>query len=402
MSNHFQVMALFNNHVSDRTYFVSSQQAARLSASKDGAIAIYRIRHVKQNFFTKQLFGREYAMLLLRAINFQVEAGVSVVDAIQTSVESEPDKSKRSQLQGILDALARGASIADSLCATGLYDETIHSILLAGESTSGVGAIKSAMENLEDRKANWKTFAAVLSALFMELSTALTVPPTIQEYALPWIRKNLPKVSPEQLAIYNGQLDTIEFNNLLWEWISFGACAVVVGLVLAWFAKQSYKEWITNNILARTPLIGEWYANEAIFRSCKIFATMLNSGVQMNDAILTILRSTKNYVALRFWSMSYASLNTGASIGHSFASPGLLRKDEVLVLQSANGNSQIARSFLSISQERVWRQKVLSGRIFRASIMLMVGYVVVTMLIAFRLFGLVNQGLEMSMNSMTS
>jgi len=71
------------------------------------------------------------------------------------------------------------------------------------------------------------------------------------------------------------------------------------------------------------------------------------------------------------------------------------------VLSSARGNDQIARSFAAMSEERNWRQKVLGARIFRMSVILMLAYIAVTLLIGFRLFGLFNAGLEMSMQSMT-
>ena len=172
-------------------------------------------------------------------------------------------------------------------------------------------------------------------------------------------------------------------------------------MAAAWFVSPRYKDWLTHHLLVRTPMIGDWYTNEALSRSCKVFSSMLRAGVRMNDAIQTILRSTTNGVARRFWSEAHDALNTGVLPGTAFAASGLLRKDEILVLSSARGNDQIARSFAAMSEERNWRQKVLGARIFRMSVILMLAYIAVTLLIGFRLFGLFNAGLEMSMQSMT-
>lgn len=400
MTTHYQVLGNFAGKIAERAYFVTDVPMARRAAIQDGAQTVYRVRRIQQNFLTQQFLGREYAMLLLRAISFQVEAGIPPVKAVQTAIESEADSRKRARLQGAIDALARGASLADALYATGLYDSTVHSILMAGERIGSAGAIVSALEYLEDRKAAWKTYGFVLSALGIELSTALSVPPTIQEYAIPWIRDNLPKASPEELAKYLQQLDIIAFNNLLWMWLSFGMLVIATTMVAAWFASPRFKDWLTFHLLARTPMIGDWYTNDALSRSFKVFSSMLKAGVRMGDAIQTILRSTSNGMARRFWSESRDMLNTGALPGVAFSASGLLRKDETLVLSSARGNDQIAHAFAAMSAERHWRQKVLGARIFRMSILLMLAYIAVTLLIGFRLFGLFNAGLDMSMTSM--
>lgn len=401
MTTHFQVLANYNGKLSEKAYFVTDVSTARRTALQDGAQTVYRVRQIRRNWLTRQFLGREYAMLLLRAINFQVDAGVSPAKAVQTAIESESDPNKRSRLQGAVDALARGASLSDALYATGLYDSTVQSILMAGERIGGAGAISSAMEYMEDRKTAWKTYSLILSVMGMELSTALSVPPAIQGYAIPWIRDNLPKSSPDELAGYLQQLDAIAFHNMLWMWFSFGAMFVVFAMAAAWFISPRYKDWLTHHLLMRTPMIGDWYANEALSRSCKVFSSMLKAGVRMGDAIQTILRSTTNGVSRRFWSEAHDALNTGVLPGTAFAASGILRKDEILVLSSARGNEQVARSFAAMSEERNWRQKVLGARIFRMSVIAMLAYIAVTLLIGFRLFGLFNAGLEMSMQSMT-
>lgn len=401
MTVHYQVLGRYQGRLAERAYFVSDIPTARRVAVQDGAQAVYRIRQVRQNWLTQQFLGREYAMLLLRAVQFQVDAGVPPVKAVQATIDSETDPRKRARLQGAVDAIARGASLADVLQATGLYDATVHSILVAGERIGGVRAVASALEYLEARQASWKTYGFVASVLSMELSTALSVPPTIQEYAIPWIRENLPKTSPEELAQHVQQLDAIALHNQIWMWFSFGVLAVVFLLVLAWISHPRYKDWLTQKVLMRLPLLGDWYAHEALSRSCKVFASMLTAGVRMDDAIQTILRATKNGVARRFWATTSSALNAGAVPGTAFAAAGVLRRDETLVLKSARGNAQLARAFAAIAAERLWRQKALSTRIFRMSVVVMMVYIAITLLIGLKLFGLFNAGLEMSMNSMT-
>jgi type II secretory pathway component PulF len=400
MTSYYRVLGLFDGKPVEKAYFVSTVESARRAALHDGARAVYRIKPVGQNWFNQQFIGREYGMLLLRAINFQIDAGVPAAQAVQTAIESESNHDRRARLQGAVDGLARGASLADALFATGLYDQTVHSILMSGERIGGAGAIKSAMDYLLDRQVAWKTYSFVLSALGIELSTALSVPPMLSDLAIPYIRDHLPKSSPEEVAQYVRDLDAIAFHNMLW--MEFSAILVVVAAAMTflWFMNPRFKDWLTHHFLVHIPMIGDWYTNDALARSCKVFASMIKAGVRMPDAIQTILSSASNAINRRFWSKSHDALNAGLLPGAAFAASGLLRKDEVLVLKSARGHDQFAVVFISMAEERAWRQKVLGSRIFWMSVFAMVAYIAVTLLIGFKLFGLFNAGLDMNTNSM--
>ena len=401
MAIHFQVFAKFDGVNVERPYFVNDIAAARQSAIHEGANPIYRIKEVKQNWLTQEQFGNKYALLLLRAIKFQVEAGVAPAKAIQTAIEYEKNPRKRAQLQPSLDVLTRGGQIADAIYATGLFDTTVRSIIAAGELTNGTDAIKAAFEYLEERRSSMQATVAAASILGMELFTALTVPPMIQWEAIPWIMKNLPKSTPEQTQIYIDQLNTIGLYNAIWMTISFTLCLMVGGLVMAWYSSPKAKEWITNNILIFIPFVGEWYQNEAMSRSCKSFSQMIRSGVRLNEAIKTILIATSNPINKSFWGQSLVALNAGVSHAQAFGASGILRKDEVLVIQAATSLTQLAHSFSAMAQEREWRKKALGSRILKLSIFFTIGYIFISLLIALGLFDLFNQGLEMTMNSMT-
>lgn len=401
MTIHFDVTAQYGHAVVKKAYYVTSVSMARHLALQDGARIVYRVRKVQQHWLTQSFRGREYGMMLLRAISFQVEAGIPAAQAVQIAIESESDTGKRARLQGAMDALARSASLADSLFATGLYDSIIHSILLSGERIGSAAAIKSAMEYMESRKAGWKSYRLVLWALFWELSTALSVPPMISEIAIPYLKTHLPKAAPAELLEYQRQLDTIAFNNSLWMHFSTGLVGVAALATLSWFVDPRFKDWLTAHLFMRVPVLGDWYANEALSRSFHAFALLLQAGIHMPDAIKTIWLSANNSIAQRFWRESGALLESGMPIGSAFAASGILRKDEVLVLNSSRGNAQLARAFVSMAGEREWRQKILTSRIFRLSVILMLSYIGMTLLIGFKLFALFNSGLELSMDAVS-
>lgn len=401
MAIHFQVYAKFDGVYMERPYFVHDLYAARQSALNEGANPIYKIKEVKQNWLTQEQFGSKYGLLLLRAIKFQVESGVAPAKAIQAAIEFESNPRIRAQLQPALDVLSRGGQIADAIYATGLFDTTVRSIIAAGEIINGAEALRAAFEYMEEKRTSLQGTLAAASILSTELFTALTVPPTIQWEAIPWIIEHLPKATPEKLEEYRAQLDTIAFYNAIWMTFSALLLLAFAAAAVAWFFSPPAKAWLTNRVLAYTPLLGVWYQNDAMSRSFKSFSKMLKSGVRLNEAIKTILISTSNPINKKFWGAALQALGTGVTHAQSFSSSGLLRRDEILVIEAASSIQQLAHSFEVMGQEREWHKKALGARILKTSIFLTVGYILVSLLIALGLFDLFNQGLEMTMNSMT-
>lgn len=401
MATHYQVFAKFDGIYMERPYFVPDITSARESALQEGASPIYKIKEVKQNWLTQEQFGNKYALLLLRAIKFQVEAGVAPAKAIQTAIEFESNERIRAQLQPALDVLARGGQIADAIYATGLFDTTVRSIISAGEVVNGAEALKAAFEYMEEKRSSLHSTLAAASILSTELFTAVTVPPTIQWEAIPYILEHLPKTDPEKTLEYTMKLHTIGMYNMAWMIFTFAfmlACALAV---LGWYSSPHVKAWLTNKVLAYTPLIGEWYQNDAMCRSFKSFSQMVKSGVRLNEAVKTILISTSNPINKKFWGKALTALSAGVTHAQAFGASGILRKDEILVIEAASSLTQLSHSFSAMGEEREWRKKVLGARILKASIFLTVGYILISLLIALGLFDLFNKGLEMTMNSMT-
>lgn len=401
MAIHYQVYAKFNGVYMERPYFVPDMTSARKSAIQEGAHPIYKIKEVKQNWLTQEQFGSKYGLLLLRAIKFQVEAGVAPAKAIQTAIEFEKNERIRAQLQPAMDVLARGGQIADAIYATGLFDTTVRSIIAAGEVVNGAEALKAAFEYMEEKRSSLHSTFAAASILSTELFTAITVPPTIQWEAIPWIMKNLPKTDPQKTLEYTAKLDAIAAYNMTWMIFTFIIMMMFVIAIIGWYSSPNIKAWLTNKVLAYTPLIGEWYQNDAMCRSFKSFSQMVKSGVRLNEAVKTILISTSNPINKKFWGMALTALSSGVTHAQAFGSSGILRKDEILVIEAASSISQLSHSFLAMGQEREWRKKVLGARILKVSIFLTVGYILISLLIALGLFDLFNKGLEMTMNSMT-
>lgn len=399
MNSHFAVRAMYGEAVITKNYFVTTAAIAREHAFKDGAKYVYRIREVKPSFLDRFFTDEEYAMTMLRSISFQIQAGESPVRAVRFFIESETNAKKRARLQSAQEALYGGDSIANALFATGYFDSTVRSILLAEEMTGTANAIMSAQKYMETAKEGSRAYLYAIRIIVIELASSVAIPPVIESTAIPYIQTHLPKGTPEQLFIYREQLEALRYNNHMWILFGDGIMLLVMLIMIAWFADHRAKLWIIQNLMNRIPVVKDWYISDSLSRTCGIFAEMLQGGVRINNALTTIIRSTTNIVAQEFWSSAQSSLNKGASVEKAFAGGKLLRADEINVIAAAKGSVQLGQVFAKITIEREWRKKILGQKIFNMSVGLMFIHIIITLVVGFRLFTLFSAGFDMSIEN---
>lgn len=396
----YRVRAVFapGRRVTERSYFTASVAAARMAAASEGAVDIFEIKPYRRSWLTQEYLGPTYALQFLQALRFQISAGVPPGRAIQTAVEAEPDAERQARLHSAIDVLDRGGSVADALMATGMYDSTAYALLAAGERIGALQAIGGALTYMEDRKSGWKQLAAIAGLLGIELSTALSVPLTIHNYAIPWVRDHPPKSSAETIASFGERLAHIECINFVWMVASYMTTAVLVAVLAAWFASPRARDWLAARLVGRLPLVSSWMEHDALARSGQMFATLLENGVRAVDAVETLRRSSVNPVVARLWSGIAMAIGGGASIGKALAASGVLRSDEALAASATQGMAQLARAFRSIAENRAWLAKRTATAITEVTVGLTIAYIGVNLLLVTELFKLFNEGLDMSMS----
>ena len=399
----YRVRATFSSQrrISERTYFTASVASARSAATQDGARDIYQIRLYRRNWLTQEYLGQAYALQFLQAIRFQISAGVPPGKAIVSAIEADPNPERQVRLHGAIDVLDRGGTIADAMMATGMYDHTAYTLLLAGERIGALQAVTGALGYLEDRKGSWKQLMAIAGLMAVELSTALSVPVTIDRVALPWVRDNLPRTNPEKLADYTQRLDHIAFLNQWWMVISYLGAFALVGLVLAWFAHPKARDWLAHRVVRHIPLVSSWLLHDALARSGAMFATMLENGVRTSDAVDTLRLSSTNPVVQRLWQGIAKAIAGGAGIGQALANSGVLRADEAMAAAATNGVKQLGGAFRAIAQNREWQAKRTAGQIVQATVGLTVVYIGINLALVMELFKLFNEGLDLGMGGIT-
>jgi type IV pilus assembly protein PilC len=93
--------------------------------------------------------------------------------------------------------------------------------------------------------------------------------------------------------------------------------AIMVSGALYCFAKTVTGRRVIDSLKIHTPVIGTMFIDMVITRSMRIMATMVNTGVQLLDAIHVIQGSCENYYFQRLWADADAKIRDGYQLSES-------------------------------------------------------------------------------------
>ncbi|MGX0939595.1 general secretion pathway protein F [Cupriavidus metallidurans] len=400
MSEIFAVRGMLaGGDLATREYFAGSPRDARREAFQSGMIAVYEIHQIKESIWNYEYLGRDYRLKLLNALRFQVDAGVSIAQAIQSVVEGESQPLRRARLARTLIVIRRGGSLADALDAVGLFDEHVIALIRAGEQTGLRHGVRAAIQHEEAKRTTWRQILSAIGVLSLELSTALSVPWTLHFYAIGFIRNSLNTTADKaKLATFLSELDMITNVNLGWMVLTYGLALILsvwaIGFMLS--PKVRDRSW---PYLRRFPLLGAYLRQASMANSTRIVSVMLTTGVRLGETVEAMARSTAHGDVKSFWSAVSSNLRNGHDSVRAFRH-GMITAAESLAIAAHQNSKQLGEILGAIAEEREHKRRELAKGLMVMSIGVMVFYMVVSMGLALWAYKLYDAGATFNLESL--
>ncbi|WP_431798076.1 type II secretion system F family protein (plasmid) [Cupriavidus metallidurans] len=400
MSEIFAVHGMLpSGDLTTREYFAGSQRDARREAIQAGMIAVYDIRQIKESIWNYEYLGRDYRLKLLNALRFQVDAGVSIAQAIQAIVEGETKPLRRARLARTLIVIRRGGSLAEALDAVGLFDEHVIALIRAGEQTGLRQGVRAAIQHEEAKRTTWRQILSAVGVLSLELSTALSVPWSLHFYAVGFIRNSLNSTADKaKLASFISELDTITHVNLGWMILTYGLATVLSLWALGFMLLPGVRDrsW---PYLRRFPLLGAYLRQASMANSTRIVSVMLTTGVRLGETVDAMARTVTHGEVKGFWSAVASNLRNGHDSVRAFRHD-LITGSESLAIAAHQSSKQLGEILGAIAEEREYRRKELAKALLVMSVGLMVFYMIVSMGLALWAFKLYDAGATFNIESL--
>ncbi len=318
--------------------------------SRPGAISL-KARRAPSTAFSKPTASlglssrvRQKALLsFTRSFAVMISAHLSIVEALETSMQATESRTLRRVLDRVLADVRRGRSLSEALSAhPGVFDAMYVDLTKVGEAA---GILDEVLLRLADHYE--KT-----SALKRKIRSAFAYPAVILLIAVLAIGFFLTTIVPtfaEMFAQFGAELpgptllviglsETLANNALL----IFG---VILALILAFimFKRSASGGLLWDRLWLHVPLFGKLTLKRLTARFCRTLGTLLGSGITLVDALSMLSRTSGNQVLGREVTALAQQVRRGASMHKTLQKRGLFPPMVVQMIAVGEQTAELSR-----------------------------------------------------------
>lgn len=265
--------------------------------------------------FHRRIPGLERAVAT-RQLATLVGAGIPLVESLSALVEQIEHSHLKAVMAQVRDRVNEGASLADSIEATGEFITLYVSMIRAGEASGTLDLVLVRLADyLEEQvRLTGKIGGIVIYPAFMLAFTGVVVIALVR-VVLPQITSLLDSLD-QDLPFYTRWIIAVSDFSRDWWWaVLLGAILGGIGLRAALRTDQGRTTW--DRIVLRLPILGKLIRVLAIARFSSTLATLLSAGV----GIIQSLDITRHVAGNRVIANAIDQARTAVLEGASLASP---------------------------------------------------------------------------------
>ena len=265
------------------------------------ALTLGKVSAAEMALFTKQ-FGT------------MLEAGLPLLEALNTQYRQTKNRLLKNAIRDIARDVEGGYTLAESMRKhKKVFSELYVNMVEAGEKGGALGEILARLAEYLEKMADIQRkikgamiYPIIVICVMIVAVTALLVfvIPTFAD-----LYQGFGAQLPGLTRIIIGISNFVKGNILL----ILGITILSVALILGWYKTQSGKE-VLDRVILRIPIIGPLVHKNALARFSRTLSTLLNSGVDLMEAMEITARTTGNRVVQHGIMKARNSIREGSTI----------------------------------------------------------------------------------------
>lgn len=396
----FKVDYQLEGNAFHEVFYTHDVKFIRLELAKRGAIPI-RIKEKKVRWWEHEIVSFDYKVSFLRAIGFHISGGLSPYNALKTVIDDEENLSLKKQFALAKKVLEGGGSFSDALNRTGLFSETVVSLLAVGETSGTVTeAIESAIGFMEELKTIQKTMVATASVFILEFLFALSGVFALQFSLIPWIENEVMSAvsTLNDSAAAQAIMNELDLLKLLLSLLAGVGLFLGVGVaIIAWLARYSspHLRMVASQLLGKIPGLNSIVFDTALYVQYYLISKTLAGGTSFGRAVNLCLSYSRLEPLTRMWEKVLEKLSNGHGVAYALRGEDYLSKADITKLQAHQNTSQLAHIFEVMSNERRVMANAGQKKFTRSGIALVILFSGATIGVAVWALVLQNQVIEL-------
>jgi type IV pilus assembly protein PilC len=258
-------------------------------------------------------------MMVTTELSVMLDSGVVLSDALDAIAEQMRPGSFRMILSDIADRIKSGDSFSAALANyPRIFNAMFVSMVKASEASGNMGRMLEVLGGYLNAEAETrKKVKGALIYPFIMMMMAIAATGTLMFFVLPRFMRiyeargaALPKLT-QVLVSFSRLLGNLELMTML---LTVGFFA---GVGLYFWARTCQGRRTIDFMKVRAPVLGTMFIDTVVTRSMRITATMVNTGVNLLDAIRVTHDSCENYYFQRLWSVVDEKIRAGLQLSEA-------------------------------------------------------------------------------------
>ncbi len=345
----------------------SAEPLKRLAFEPSSQLRNAKVKHAELILFTTEL-------------SVMLDSGVVLSDALDAIVEQADNDKFKMIITDLAETVKRGETFSEALTAYPKAFNTMFISMVKASEASGrmVDMLQVLSGYLDFECETRKRIKGALTYPFIMALMAVAATGTLMFFVLP---RFMSIYEARGAALPKITRILVGFSSILGDFQAMTAIITVVIMVstaLYYFARTVTGRWVIDSLKIHTPVIGTMFVDMVITRSMRIMATMINTGVQLLDAIHVVEESCENYYFQRLWASTDEKIRDGYQLSESIlVSPGaeLIAPGIIQMLRAGEKGGKLGEVCDKIS---VFYEKKLEGSI--TNVMAMIEPLMITIL----------------------
>ncbi len=257
--------------------------------------------------------GRSEIILFTTQLSVMLDSGVVLSDAMEAVSEQMKPGVFRDILCDVAARIKNGESFSSALAIyPRVFDPMFISMVQASEATGKMGHMLDVLSGYQNADADTRkqVKGAMIYPVIM-LLMAIAATGSLMFFVLPRFTKIYESRGAALPALTRV---LVNFSNLTAnpEFLAVAATVGILGFwgISAWKKTESGRK-VIDWIKIRMPIIGPMYIDAVLTRNMRILATMVNTGVNLLDALSVMRSSCDNYYFKTLWKHADAKIRDG-------------------------------------------------------------------------------------------
>ncbi|MHC4133003.1 MAG: type II secretion system F family protein [Planctomycetota bacterium] len=306
-------------------------------------------------------------ILFANQLSVMLDSGVVLSDALDAIAEQCEHGVLKTVLYDVSDKVKGGENFSKALASyPKIFNSMFISMVKASEASGKMSEMLSVLSSyLEFENETRKQIKGALTYPFIMALMAIAATGTLMFFVLPRFTKiyeardaTLPKLT-QLLVGFSKMLGDFKILTAIITCITLGSFALYL-----WSRTENGRR-IIDYAKIHMPILGTMFVDAVVTRSMRIMATMVNTGVNLLEAISIVRGSCENYYFQHLWLHVDGKIRDGYQLSESITlSPGheLIAPGVIQMLQAGEKSGKLGKVCNKIS---IFYEKKLEDSIKR-------------------------------------